>query len=89
MGARKDGMRNICELLINVVSDDVPKMLTGTDQKVRGMVMTLAIRHAQSMIPPADRQALTRLVKLAEHGKPVFLLLRKVGNCKVYRRGCG
>ncbi len=59
-GARENGMRNICELLINVVNDDVPKMLTGTDQKVRGMVRALAIRPAQSLIPPAERQTLTR-----------------------------
>jgi hypothetical protein len=32
MGARNDGMRNICELLINVVMFDRPKMLTGLDQ---------------------------------------------------------
>ncbi len=37
MGARNDGMRNVCELLINVVIVDRPKMLTGLDQKVRGM----------------------------------------------------
>jgi hypothetical protein len=38
MGARNDGMRNICELLINVVIFDRPKMLTGLGQKARGMV---------------------------------------------------
>jgi hypothetical protein len=32
MGARNDGMRNICELLINVVIFDRPKMLTGLGQ---------------------------------------------------------
>jgi hypothetical protein len=32
MGARNDGMRNICELLINVVSDNRPKMLIGLSQ---------------------------------------------------------
>ncbi len=53
-------MDNKCELLINVVNDDVPKMLTGTDQKVRGMVRALTIRPAQSLIPPAERQTLTR-----------------------------
>jgi len=32
MGARNDGMRNICELLINVVIFDRPKMLAGLGQ---------------------------------------------------------
>jgi hypothetical protein len=32
MGARNDGMRNISELLINVVIFDRPKMLTGLGQ---------------------------------------------------------
>ena len=32
MGARNDGMRNIYELLINVVIFVRPKMLTGLDQ---------------------------------------------------------
>lgn len=32
MGAMNDGMRNICELLINVVMLNRPKMLTGLDQ---------------------------------------------------------
>ncbi len=36
MGAGKDDMDNICELLINVVSDDKPKTLTGLNQKGKG-----------------------------------------------------
>lgn len=28
-------------------------------------------------------------IKSAEHGKPVFLLLRKVGSREAYRRECG
>ena len=32
MGVRNDGMRNICELLINVVIFDRPKMLSGLGQ---------------------------------------------------------
>lgn len=42
MGARNDGMRNVCELLINVVIFDRPKMLTGLDQKVRGNRVVIA-----------------------------------------------
>jgi UDP-N-acetyl-D-mannosaminuronate dehydrogenase len=63
-------MSNICELLINVVNNNKPKVLGGLDQKVRGMVKALYYRFTQSVIPPADRQALTHLVELAEHGKP-------------------
>jgi hypothetical protein len=37
MGARNGGMRNICELLLNVVMSNRPKMLTGLGQKARGM----------------------------------------------------
>jgi hypothetical protein len=37
MGAINGGMRNICELLLNVVMLNRPKMLTGLGQKARGM----------------------------------------------------
>ena len=63
-------MSNVCELLINVVNNDKPKVLTGLDQKVRGMVKALYNRFRQSMTPPAERQVLTHLVKSVEHGKP-------------------
>ena len=36
MGAKNDGMRNTCELLINAVNDERPKMLTGLDQNGKG-----------------------------------------------------
>ena len=36
LGAKNNGMRNTCELLINVVSDERPKMLTGLDQNGEG-----------------------------------------------------
>jgi hypothetical protein len=35
------GMSNICELLINVVKNNKPKVLRGLDQKVRGKVKVL------------------------------------------------
>ena len=73
MGARNDGMHNICELLINAVSDDRPKMLTGLDQKVRGMVETVRFCFTRSVTPPANRQVLTHRIKLAEQGKPNHL----------------
>ena len=63
MGARNDDMGNRCELLINVVMRNKPKVLTGLDQKVRGMDSWLEIPATQSNIPPADRQALSRHVE--------------------------
>jgi hypothetical protein len=62
MGAKNDGMGNRCELLINVVMWNKPKVLIGLDQKVRGMVGVLDIHSTQSVIPPANRQALTHRV---------------------------
>ncbi len=73
MGARNDGMRNIGELLINVVNVDRPKMLTGLDQKVRGMAGMVRCCPTRTTIPPANRQTLTHCVKLAEQGKPNHL----------------
>ena len=35
-GARADGMTNTCEPLLNAVTDDKPKVLSGLNQKVRG-----------------------------------------------------
>ncbi len=62
-GAKNDGMGNICELLINVVILNKPKVLLGLNQKVRGMVRGLFIPSTHSTIPPAKRQALTHRVK--------------------------
>ena len=75
-----DGMSIKCELLINVVSQNKPKVLKGLDQKVRGMDRVLFVHPTQSEIPPAERQALTHPVKSAEHGKPNCLRLRAVGD---------
>ena len=75
-----DGMSNKCELLINVVTQNKPKVLKGLDQKVRGMDRVLYFHPTQSVIPSAERQALTLPVKTAEHGKPNCLRLRVVGD---------
>jgi RNA-directed DNA polymerase len=63
-------MDKIFELLINIVSASKPKMLTGLNQKVRGVVGAFEFRSAQSTIPPVDRQILSHQVKSVEHGKP-------------------
>jgi hypothetical protein len=60
MGAMNDDMGNIRELLRNVVMWSKPKVLTGLNQKVRGMDSWLYISATQSSIPPAERQALSR-----------------------------
>ncbi len=56
-------MVNRCESLLNVVTPNKPKVLTGLDQKVRGMVRELFILSTHSTIPPAKRQVLTHRVK--------------------------
>ena len=56
-------MENRCELLINVVRIDKPKVLIGLSQKARGMDRTLITRVTQPMIPPAERQLLTHPVE--------------------------
>ena len=48
-------------------------MLTGLDQKVRGMARAVRCCPTRTMIPPANRQTLTHRVKLAEQGKPNYL----------------
>jgi hypothetical protein len=74
MGARNDGMRNIGELLLNVVNVNRPKMLAGLNQKkVRGMAGVFRCCPTRTTIPPANRQTLTHRVKLAEQGKPNHL----------------
>ena len=80
MGDRNDGMCNICELLINVVSVNGPKMLTGLNQMVRGRVEVFACHFTRSKIPPANRQTLTHRVESAEHGKPNCLHFTRESN---------
>jgi hypothetical protein len=65
-----DGMSNICELLINVVKYYKPKVPEGLNQKIKGKVKGFYVHLTQSIIPSAERQALTHLIELAEHGKP-------------------
>ncbi len=48
-GARLDGTVNVSELLINVVSRDEPKLLTGFDQKVRGRLFLLHLGIRQQL----------------------------------------
>ena len=73
-----DGMVNTCELSINVVKSDKPKMLTGLGQN--GTVAGTGAH--QSPVMDIQRYRWTEstspvLVNLAERGKPVSLLLRR------------
>ena len=86
-----DGMVNTCELLINVVTSDKPKMLRGLSQKGTGAgtgsclypVMDITrYRRIESTSPV--------LVNLAERGKPVSLLPKgREGSRKANQRRCG
>jgi hypothetical protein len=73
-----DGMVNTCELSINVVRRDKPKMLRGLSQN--GTVAGTGSCH----YPVMDTQRYRRtestspvLVNLAERGKPVSLLPKR------------
>jgi hypothetical protein len=70
-----DGMVNLCELSIHVVTRGKPKMLRGLGQK--GTVAGTGSGHS----PVMDRQRYRRTestspipVNLVERGKPVLLL---------------
>ena len=72
-----DGMVNVCELLINVVNRDKPKMLTSLGQN--GTVAGTG----SCFYPVMDTQRYRRIestspvmVNLVERGKPVALLLQ-------------
>jgi hypothetical protein len=73
-----DGMVNTCELSINAVIRNKPKMLTGLGQK--GTVAGIGSEGS----PVMDTQRYRRtestspiLVNLVERGKPVLLLLKR------------
>jgi len=53
-----DGMVNTCELLINAVRTNKPKMLTGLSQKACGLVEEFPFLFSQTLRPPANRQDL-------------------------------
>jgi hypothetical protein len=81
-------MTNGREPLINAVTDDKPKMLTGLNQKVRGWCRGSRAFLPQTLQPPADRRGLTHRGMQAERGKPVVSPQGKAYR-KGRRRGCG
>jgi hypothetical protein len=66
-------MVNKCELLINVVNKDKPKMLTGLGQNGKGSGMDAPNSSITDEEPPAERQDLTHTGTCTERGKPVGL----------------
>ena len=81
-------MTNGSEPLINAVTDDKPKMLTGLNQKVRGWCRGSRAFLPQTRQPPADRRGLTHRGTQAERGTPVVPPQGKAHR-KGSRRGCG
>jgi hypothetical protein len=77
------GMANPCELLINAVKTDKPKMLAGLNQKVRGTVCGYPVSRgaATSSLRRTGRAYPTHEGACAERGKPVYLPQAKA-NCK-------
>ncbi len=73
-GARVQGMVSICELSINTVKTDQPKMLTGWSQKALWRVQGLEHLLSWAATPPVNRENLTPVVAHTEHGKPVCFL---------------
>ena len=59
-------MINESELLINVVNNDKPKMLTGLNQKVCGRMLLFPAGSTRTTWPPAKRQGLTHPYYLIE-----------------------
>ena len=70
-------MVNICELLINVVNCDKPKVLTGLSQNGKGSGMDAPNSSIADNAPPAERQNLNHMGTCMERGKPVGLPVKE------------
>jgi len=57
-GARLNSKTNTCELLLNLVIFDKPKMLTGLDQKVSDGLLVCFLRAQGQKKAPGERQGL-------------------------------
>jgi hypothetical protein len=67
-------MVNTCELLLNVVKLNKPKVLTGLNQKVSSWTASPCIVVVDIRLP-AQKGNLTYSGIQMKHGKPVFLLV--------------
>ncbi len=63
-------MAKTSELLLNVVSLDQPKMLTGWNQKVSNLAAMLIIHRSRTTALPAKRESLSHSGAHTEQGKP-------------------
>ena len=61
-------MVNICELLINVVNVNKPKMLSGLDQNGERIGIDIRASSITDATPPAERQNLTHQRYLSTTG---------------------
>ena len=68
--ARLGSKVNISESVINLVNMNLPKMLSGKKQKVRGLDFGFDDSEARTANPPGKSRHLTFHVTYAEHGKP-------------------
>jgi hypothetical protein len=66
-------MVNRCELLINVVNRNKPKMLNRLEPKGKGSGIGVPNSPIADGAPPAERQNLTHAGTCTERGKPVGL----------------
>lgn len=65
-------MGSKCELLINVVTIEVPKLLAGT----KWLVVPLKVRNTSPRGPPAKRQTLSQSCDMQGTWKPHITALR-------------
>ena len=70
-------MVNICELLINVVTCDRPKVLIGLSQNGKGSGMGAPNSPSADGEPPAERQSLTHTGTCTKRGKPTGLPVKE------------
>jgi hypothetical protein len=70
-GASLGYMVNGCELLINLVIRNKPKLLIGLSQKASGMDVMLVSHYTRSMNPPGNRQNLNTLCHHCGTWKPL------------------
>jgi len=68
-------MVNTCESLINVVTENKPKMLTGLDQNGTWPSSDASNSSDADVAPPAEQRDLTHTGIHGERGKPVHFLL--------------
>jgi len=72
-----NGMVNVSESLISVVTHDELKMLISSNQKVSGQVTMFFTHCYVNSAPPAYRRNLTHSVNNNQQGKPDKLFLEE------------